>query len=383
MKSPRYIHFILIVFLVFSCYSFIGKEFEEPGNNQTSLISPKPNSINVILMIGDGMGLSQVSAGLYYQKETSNFERFPYIGLSKTSSSSDKITDSAAGATAFACGEKTYNGAIGVSPAGESIENIVEDLSKLNYNTGVIATSAITHATPACFYAHVASRNDEDDIAAQLVSSDIDFFSGGGLKFFNMRNDGQDLLVQLKNNGFLVSTSGYFTKKEIKNAPKVGMLLSTNGMPTMQEGRGDFLIESTKLAFDYFNNSNQPFFMMIEGSQIDWGGHGNNATYLINEQLDFDRTIGFVLDYAERNKNTLVIVTADHETGGFTLSSKNMPTENGEMESDYNMIEPSFATNGHSGTMVPVFAYGPGSEKFAGVYENTEIYHKILSIINK
>jgi len=322
---------------------------------------------NIILLIGDGMGLSQVSASQFYNKNATNFERFSVIGLSKTSSSSDLITDSAAGATALASGVKSYNGAIGVSSDTLSAETIVEQISIKGIKTGIISTSAITHATPACFYAHVKSRRMEDEIASFLVDSEVDFFAGGGLKFFNKRKDGKNLTLKLEEKGFEVTIDKL--PKNISDK-KQAILLSKNGMPTMLEGRGDFLPEATQLALDYLSKNEEGFFLMVEGSQIDWGGHDNNANYLISELLDFDKTIGVALDFAEKNGETLVIVTADHETGGFTLASTN---------GDYNKINPVFATGGHSATMVPVFSEGPESEKFGGIYENTAIYNKILA----
>ncbi len=334
--------------------------------------------LNVILLIGDGMGLSQVSAGLYFQDRSSSFERFPVIGLSKTSSKSHKITDSAAGATALACGEKTYNGAIGVDMGQRSIPNLVEILSKENYATGLIATSSITHATPASFFAHAENRSMDEKIASQMADSEVDFFSGGGLDFFVKRKDGQDLTKELESKGFVISTKEVFKPKSVKPEEKYGMLLANDGMPKMIEGREDFLGKSVETALSYFEQKGQPFFLMIEGSQIDWGGHANNAEYLIGEQIDFDKVIGQVLDFAEKNSNTLVLVTADHETGGFTLSSKNVMRRDSTTVSDYNQIEPTFSNGGHSATMVPVFAFGPYSEVFGGVYENTEIFHKIL-----
>lgn len=328
--------------------------------------SNKPK--NIILLIGDGMGLSQVSASLFYTDYTSNFERFPIIGLIKTSSSSDLITDSAAGATAFASGVKTYNGAVGVSSDSLAIETIVEQISVKGISTGLISTSSITHATPACFYAHVKSRNMQDEIASFLVNSEVDFFAGGGVKFFNKRNDGQDLFVQLKDKGFEVTTDKLPNKVSDK---KQAILLSNKGMPSMLEDRGNFLPKVTELALESLSKNENGFFLMVEGSQIDWGGHDNDSEYLISELLDFDKTIEVALDFAKQNGETLVIVTADHETGGFTLVADN---------GNYNKIKPVFSTNSHSATMVPVFAKGPGSIKFGGIYENTAIYTKMLSL---
>jgi alkaline phosphatase len=155
-------------------------------------------------------------------------------------------------------------------------------------------------------------------------------------------------------------------------------------MDPVAKGRGDFLPKATELGIQFLNKDadNSNFFIMIEGSQIDWGGHANDADYLISELIDFDDAIGKALDFAEKDGNTLVIVTADHETGGFTLSSTLKKTEDGNSYSDYSEITGTFSTDGHSATLIPVFAYGPGSEAFSGVYENTEIFHKILEATN-
>lgn len=325
---------------------------------------------NIILLIGDGMGLSQLSAAFYYGETTSNFTRFKEIGFINTSSAKHKITDSAAGATAFANGEKTYNGAVGVGTDSTSIPNLVEILSKEGYNTGIISTSSVTHATPASFYAHVISRGMQDEIAEQLVESDIDFFAGGGTSFFSNRNDSLDLFKKLSDNGFVINYETTSGKLDINN--KYGFLLAENGMSTMLENRGDFLPDYTKLALDYFIQSDESFFLMVEGSQIDWAGHSNNADYLIAEVLDFDKTVGVAMDFAEKNQNTLVIVLADHETGGFTLATN---------DGDYSTIKPAFATYGHSTTLIPVLAFGPEAESFKGIYENNEVFDKILNLI--
>lgn len=330
------------------------------------------NPPNVILLIGDGMGLSQLSSAFYYGKSEPNFARFKEVGLINTSSAKHKITDSAAGATAFSCGEKTYNGAIGVNSDSASIPNIVEILSEKNYNTGIISTSSVTHATPAGFYAHVKSRGLQDKIAEQLVISEIDFFAGGGVKYFSNRNDSLDLMKSLSENDFIVNTDLESTILSREN--KYGFLLAEGGMPTMLESRGDFLPDYTKLALDYFDRSDESFFLMVEGSQIDWAGHEMNADYLIAEVLDFDKTVGVAMDYAIKDQNTLVIVLADHETGGFTLAINN---------GNYAEIKPEFATSGHSSTLLPVLAFGPGAENFKGFYQNNEIFHKILTVVGK
>jgi len=360
---------ILLLLLVLSLNSCVSVQVKENTVTKVSQEIKKPK--NIILMIGDGMGLSQVSAAIYYKNGKPNFERFSTIGLSKTSSASDLITDSAAGATVFSTGVKTYNGAIGVNQDTLAVPTIVEQLSTRGLATGIVATSSIQHATPASFYAHVKSRRMYEEITEFAPNSGVNFFAGGGLKFFNQRKDGKDLLTEMEGKGYKVTTAQLPQQPSESNEL---ILLAEDGMPKMGQGRGDFLPNATKLALEKLSKNEKGFFLMVEGSQIDWGGHDNDADYLIEELLDFDKTLGVALDFAKQNGETLVIVTADHETGGFTLASD---------RSDYNKIKPTFSTTGHSGTMVPVFAEGPGAFLFNGIYESTEIYHKMMALFDK
>lgn len=153
--------------------------------------------------------------------------------------------------------------------------------------------------------------------------------------------------------------------------------MAPNAMPAMTENRGDFLPKATSKAIEYLSAGDSPFFLMVEGSQIDWAGHDNNKDYLVAEMLDFDKVIGVAMDFAEKDGNTLVIVLADHETGGFTLSASHAEG----MKGDYNVIDPSFATSGHSAALIPVLAFGPGSELFRGFYQNNEIYAKMIKTV--
>ncbi|MBJ6369488.1 alkaline phosphatase [Snuella sedimenti] len=326
---------------------------------------------NVILLIGDGMGLSQISSSFYFGNKTSSFERFKQIGFIKTSSQSDLITDSAAGATAFSAGVKTYNGAIGVDQDTLAVPLITDKASKNQVATGVISTSSVTHATPASFFAHVKRRSMEEAIAAQLPESPIDFFAGAGNDFFFKRKDSADLSTAFSENGFVVDTVSLNKPQNLDVNKKYGFLLAPKSMPKMSEGRGDFLSQATHLGLDYLSKNKAGFFLMVEGSQIDWGGHANDSDYIVEEVKDFSKVIGEVLDFAEKDGNTLVVVTADHETGGYTLASEN---------GNYNKIKGSFSTGGHSATLIPVFAYGPGAENFQGIYENNAIYHKIIDL---
>lgn len=371
MRSFLFVGSLILLILCSSC----GSQAPILPEIIEDVIPPvEETPLNIILMIADGTGLSQISASQFYSVKPSNYERFKHIGLIKTSSSSDLITDSAAGATSFASGIKTYNGAIGVDKDTIAKPTILEELALKGYKTGLIATSSITHATPASFYAHTKSRKMQEEIAQALALSKVDFFAGGGLKYFNDRTDNKDLIKELHTKGFEVNTSILNTDAFLSPDKKHGFLLAEDALPKMNEGRGPFLKNATQLGLSYLSQNQKGFFMMIEGSQIDWGGHANDADYLIGEMLDFDDTLGTVLDFAQRDGNTLVIVTADHETGGFTLASN---------EGNYNVLNPSFSTGGHSATMVPVFAYGPGAENFSGIYDNTEIYFKINRVLSR
>jgi len=327
---------------------------------------------NVILMIADGMGLSQMSAPFYNMKGEPSFSRFRFIGLAKTSSGSDPITQSPAAATALSTGYKTYNYAVGVDMDTIPRENIIEYVSKKGLMTGVIATSSITDATPAGFYAHQPERYMHHEIALDLVTSEIDFFAGGGIKYF-LDSTGRDVF---KENGIEINFLKLKTIKKPEKGARYGFLLGSDRMPAMLEGRKDFLAKSSSIAIDFLSTGDQGYFLMIESSQIDWAGHGNNVDYMITEMNDFEQTVKSVMDYAEADGETLVIVTADHETGGFTLGAAG---RNG-YDADYSTIYPTFASTNHSASLVPVLAYGPGAENFIGIYENTEVFHKLVSL---
>ncbi|MFT7072600.1 MAG: alkaline phosphatase [Patiriisocius sp.] len=348
--------------LLVSCASVKEK------TTQTSLDSNKTKPKNIILLIGDGMGLSQISASYYYNDSTPSFDRFETIGLIKTSSASELITDSASSATAYATGISTYNGAVGVNVDTIAVKTIIEHLIPRNISTGIISTSSVVHATPASFYAHVKSRRLYDDIASFLPDSNLDFIAGGGSQFFDNRKDMRDIFKELKNKGYEVHKNTLpFEASEKKQA----IILAPDGMPKMLEGRGDFLPNTTKLALEKLSKNDNGFFLLVEGSQIDWAGHSNEADYLISELLDFDKTIGVALDFAKNNPETLVLVTADHETGGFTLA------QDGK---DYNKIKPVFSTGGHSATLIPIFAKGPGEDNFKGIFKNTVLFDKLMSL---
>jgi len=355
--------------------------------SQTAIIKEETNvsaskeeaPVNIILMIGDGMGVPQISTAFYFEDRTSNFERFKSIGFHKSSSTSHWITDSAAGATAFSIGEKTYKRAIGVSADTVPKETILEKLQNKGYKTGLISLTSITHATSASFYAHVKDRDMHEEIAEQLVVSNVDFFAGGGKKYFNQRKDAKNLFLELANRQYNVDT---LALSKPNASTKNAFILTEEGLPSKIDGRGDFLKEATENALHYFDQANQPFFMMIEGSYIDWGGHAENAEMVISEVSDFDRTLGAVLDFVESHPNTLLVVTADHETGGVSVGKfYETDKESGKKTEVPQKVGVYFNTDQHSGELIPVFAKGKGAHNFQGIYENSEIYHHMMKVI--
>lgn len=326
-------------------------------------------------MIGDGMGIPQVSTAFYFGKDTSNFKQFKSIGLSITSSSSHLITDSAAGATALSTGENTYRRAIGVSSDTISVPTILEQLQKKGYQTGLVSLTSITHATPAAFYAHVKDRDMHEDIALQLANANIDFLVGGGKQYFSQRKDGLMLFDTLIRHNYHIDTVSL--SKPVYNKPNI-FLLSDKELPNKLEGRDDFLPQATQLGLEYFAANNKPFFFMVEGSFIDWGGHAKDAKMMVEEILDFDKTIGIVLDFVKSHPNTLVVVTADHETGGVSIGKYYENDKNGTKTEVPDKVKVNFNSDQHTTELVPVFAKGKGEALFKGIYKNTEIYHKLI-----
>ena len=322
---------------------------------------------NVILMIGDGMGVSQVFAAMSANNDELYIQNAKHIGFQKTKCTDKFTTDSAASGTALATGSKTTYRTIGLDEKGKEVKSILEIASQNGKATALVASAKITHATPAAFVAHVPIRSQYEDIATFFISDELDVFIGGGLDDFNKREDAKSLIPQLEEKGFQVVTTPE-SLNEIKSG-KVAGLLAT-GHIDRYPTRGEFLVESTKKALEIVSQDKDGFFMMVEGSQIDWACHDNDVGYTIEEMLDFDRTVGEVLKFAEKDGHTLVIITGDHETGG--MSVHNVDLEKGE-------VEARFTTGGHSSVMLPVFAYGPGADLFLGIYENTAIFDKMMT----
>ena len=336
-----------------------------PAAPSTPLVKPK----NVIFLIGDGMGLPQITGTMYMNNNHSAFEQFKNIGFHKSHSSDNLVTDSAAGATAFASGVKTYNGAIGVNAKKQPVPTLLEMAETKGMATGMLVTCSIVHATPAAFIAHVAGREDDEAIALDFLKTPIDIFIGGGQNYFTKRADGRNLVQELIAKGYEITDSAHtdIGDLDIKTEKNIGYFTSLLEPNSFYEGRR-YAVPATAKVLDFLQDrSPEGFFLMIEGSQIDWGGHANDANYVVNEMLEFEKQIDAVLEFARKDGNTLVVVTADHETGGFAI----MPG------SKMGKIQVAFTTKSHTATMIPVFADGPGAEAFRGIYENTEIFFKL------
>lgn len=369
MILPSIISLLLLISCDTSRKTMISAEPQIVEKSQ----SEKKVAKNIIFMVGDGMGITQISAGLYSNNNSLNLERMRHIGLHKCYAHDALITDSAAGATAFACGVKTYNGAIGVDSDTIPVQTIIEEAELLNMRTGVIATSTIEHATPASFVAHDPYRKNYEAIAADFLDVDCEIYIGGGQKSFERRADDRNLTQELRDKGYTVIShvDSEISKIDMTRVEKL-MYYTADGAPLPAAQGRDYLLPASNLAISHLNRDNDNgFFLLIEGSQIDWGGHANDSDMIITEMLDFDKTIGAVLDFAERDGNTLVIITADHETGGYAI----------QKDSKMNALVTAFTSDYHTGDLIPVFAFGPGAEEFNGIYENTDLHTKMRAAL--
>ncbi|HPH73243.1 MAG TPA: alkaline phosphatase [Paludibacteraceae bacterium] len=324
---------------------------------------------NIIFMIGDGMGINQVYAGMTVNGNKLYLEQCPYSGFHKTYSSSSYITDSAAGGTALACGQKTKNGMVGMSPDTLPVYSSMYAAQQKGLATGIVVTCVVTHATPAAFYAHEPSRKMYEEIAEDLIRYTPDVFIGGGRKHLENRSDSVNLTDSLRSRGYQIA----YSQEELQaiKSGKIAALLAESDMPRYSS-RGDMLPNSVEKAIDVLSQSKKGFFLMVEGSQIDYRGHDNDTEGVVREMIDFDKAVGKAIEFAKKDKHTLVIITADHETGGMSLQTGNF--SNGT-------VTAQFTTKGHTGVLVPIFAYGPGAEKFSGIMENTALKQKCLDLL--
>ncbi|MEW6708819.1 MAG: alkaline phosphatase [Candidatus Riflebacteria bacterium] len=330
---------------------------------------------NIIVMIGDGMGISHISA-TDFEFGPLQMRRFKKMGLQITSSSNDYVTDSAAAATVLATGILTKNAMVGMDPDKKVLKNLFEYAKDAGKKTGLVVTSTINHATPAAFSTHVEHRDMYNEIAEQQVNSNIDVMIGGGMcnlipDFMpgSRRKDNKNLLFMLRRKMPVVQTIDGF--RQLGKPDKFAAILSGSHLPRATE-REYSLGELTQKALEVLDQSEKGFVLLIEGSQIDLVAHKNDYNAILTETLDFDRAVKTVLDFAEKDGNTLVLCTADHETGGLTLPAGSL---------DEKKAKAHFSTDQHSATMVAVFCYGPGSDLFGGIIENTDIGKNLIELV--
>lgn len=325
---------------------------------------------NVILMIGDGMSLMHVYSAWTANRGKLYLENCEVTGLSKTYCANKLVTDSGAGGTAMAIGQKTNYHSVGVDVNGNPQPSLIKLAKQKGMSAGVAVTCRLWDATPADFCCHNTDRDNEDEIIADYVNCEADYVVGGGAKKFENRKDRRNIFKELEQKGYQVARSW----EECKNLKSGKIFAVTDSVDTpLPAERGDRLAQSSLKGIELLNQNPNGFFMMIEGSQLDDYGHFNDLDLLMQETHDFDRTVGKILEWAAKDGETLVVVTADHETGGLTLI---------DGDKDKGEIKCKFSTTGHSGVMVPVYAFGPGAELFTGIYENTDIFHKIKSLLN-
>ncbi|WP_207421164.1 alkaline phosphatase [Desertivirga brevis] len=344
-------------------YSLYQPSYKRDGTGK----SPK----NIILLIGDGMGFNQIQAALAANGGALNLSSFRNIGFSGTSALNSDITDSAAGATAMATGQKTNNRYIGVDSAGKDLTSLTDRLAAEGMSSGIISNADITDATPAAFYAHRPERSMSFDIARDFLNSKVDILIGSNRKSFTDNPD-KTLVPSLKKKGYSLLTS--LDALKAAESGRHLVLLDDSVCRPVKDGRGDMLSTALTESVRLLSKGKGGFFIMAEGAQIDYGGHANDLPYVITELHDFDRMVGEALSFADKDGETLVVVTADHETGGLSLLDASAANRS---------VRGTFSTDDHTGVMVPVFAYGPGAREFTGVYPNSDIYHKILKVLKK
>ena len=346
---------------------------------------------NVIVLIGDGMGINQITAykiakgGPNY---SSAFDQFPFTGLVKVHSFDNLITDSAASATAFSSGIKTKNRYLGVDSDGNDVELITEILLRKGFITGLVATSEITHATPAGFAVHNISRYNTDEIAKSMYESKNHIFMGGGKDFFipesegGQREDGANLVDLIKNGDTyldskkaLMSFNGGASKRIFGLFAKEGLIRSGDEPSLMDMFQ--FTLDQSKRMVDQKGCSG--FFIMAEGSQIDWAGHENDFDYQYEEMDEFHDVVSHALEFVKSRDDTLLIVLSDHETGGLLIEMDEL-----RRKSSSSMLvswNTALEEGTHTGTMIPAFSYGPGAINFTGVIDNTDVFFSLKEAI--
>lgn len=374
----------------------------------TSCSSAKdePQVKNVIYLIGDGMGFGAVTSLLLAEDSVTGFEQAPVIGLNETCSANNYVTDSPAGGTALAAGVRTKNGYCGLDPEGNRLTTILHKAQVMGKKTGIVVNTTLTEATPAAFYAGVTSRRMTYEIAEQFTKSGVDVAIGSGLDHFISRPDSLDLTATLIDKGYDV----YLNWSAVLNTPSdkfIGILPMAD-VHRQESGRKEagaaaghevclaarlasasedagasdlseptvYLQKASAKALDVLSrNSDNGYFLMIESALIDGYGHNNDSEGMIAEMKEFDALLRQLVAYVDHHPETLLVVTADHETGGTWLNYT------GYEVGGSSPVVMSYSTRGHSGVVVPIFAYGEGAEAFTGVMKNIDIPKKIEQLM--
>ena len=292
----------------------------------------------VFFFIGDGMGLNQVNTTEMYLGEQEGrigiepltFASFPVAGMATTFSATNSITDSAAGGTALATGSKTYNGAIGVNTDKETVMSVAERAKRSGKKVGVTTSVSVDHATPASFYAHQVDRNMYYEIAQDMLKANFDFYAGGGFLKPNTTFDGKEapsIFPQIEEAGYTLVRGVEEYKAKCDDADKMVLIQKEGADPSclpyaIDRKEGDLTLKQiTESAIDFLTkDNNKGFFLMVEGGKIDWACHNNDVATAVQEVLDLDEAVKVAYEFYQKHpKETLIVITADHETGGLGL----------------------------------------------------------------
>lgn len=325
---------------------------------------------NIILMIGDGVGLAQISAGYFANNEELTYANLKHMGWVTTKSATDFTTDSAASGTAYATGHKTYNYAVGVDVYKRPLANIPERVIRYGVISGIVTTDNMSGATPASFFAHQAGRQMKNEIWADLPSSVLKYFAAGSKEVFEATP--QETQVAVKKVFTIVNS---LDDPAIKAADRVGVLPPKKETGYIVNGRTDFLPRATRQAIDFLNERSKEdkgFFLMVEGARIDKACHDNDFPSAVKELLDFDKAIAEALKFADEDGNTLVVISADHETSGLAIWDGEPKKGN---------VEGVHISTSHTAIPVPIFSYGPHAQDFMGVQGNEQVAQKILKLL--
>ena len=362
-----------------------------------SLAAVERKAKNIILLIGDGMSASQVSSYRLLKGGPNArlaVDKFPISGIVLTHSEDAIVTDSASSATAYSTGIKTNNTFLGLDKDKNVLKNLTEKIHGYGFVSSLIATSEVTHATPAAFAAHIDLRWKTDEISAQMMDSNVVTILGGGRHFFlpeemgGKREDGRDLLQEVENSHVLLTHKDQLNDFDQTTSGKVVGLFADEHLRDLEKPENhstepslsEMLNFAIKRSETFMDNGCKGSFIMVEGSQVDWAGHSNDINYLKREMQDLEEAVELAVDYANKNQDTLVIVTADHETGGLLIEPAS--------PADYTGNEVKFSFNtaigrgSHTGVPVPVYAYGPGSENFTGTLDNTDVYRAMIAALD-